>query len=103
MTNHTDESQCPPILERLKASFGTYSRVAAALDVATNYTTRWRADGFIPEPWALAIEELGVRDEWGAITARGVLHEARDARMARISAVERYKLEIVAAAGSESI
>ena len=81
MTNSTDTP--PPILDRLKAVLGSYGRVTAALDVAPNYATRWTREGFIPEVWALAVEDLNLRDGWGAITARNVLLEARAGRTAR--------------------
>ena len=73
----------PRILDRLKALLGSYGRVTAALDVAPNYATRWSREGFIPEVWALAVEELNLHDEWGAITSRDVLLEARAAKTAR--------------------
>ena len=73
----------PMILDRLKAILGSYGRVTVALDVAPNYATRWVREGFIPEVWALDIEDLNLRDEWGAITAREVLLEARSGRIAR--------------------
>lgn len=81
MTTSTDTP--PQILDRLKAILGSYGRVCVALDVAPNYATRWGREGFISEAWALDIEDLNLRDEWGAITARSVLLEARAGRTAR--------------------
>lgn len=79
--NSTDSP--PQILDRLKAILGSYGRVTAALGVSANYATRWAREGFIPEVWALAVEDLNLRDEWGAITSRDVLLEARAAKTAR--------------------
>ena len=76
-------AKCPRILDRLKAILGSYGRVTVALDVAPNYATRWAREGFIPEVWALDVEDLHLQDEWGAITARDVLFEARAGRTAR--------------------
>lgn len=72
------------LLDRLAAHFGNWYRLTEALGVNRNYSTRWRAEGCIPELWALDIEALGVSDTYGTITAYTVLLEAAAVRRRRV-------------------
>lgn len=72
------------VLDRLKASLGSYGRVATALGVEANYPTRWHKAGYIPEIWALDVHELFIADHNGPITVFDVLIEARDVRRAKV-------------------
>ena len=93
MTSRTRTETRPSILDRLIASMGSPVKVAAALEVNRNYCTRWAKEGFIPEIWALYIEEFGIVDKWGPITCHDVLREARAARSARIEAYIREAVD----------
>lgn len=70
-------------VERLIAHYGQANDVARALGLAASYITRFRQQKWIPETYALDIEELGVTDKWGRLTAYEVLAEARQAKMRR--------------------
>lgn len=72
----------PCVLERLYQHFGSYGKVCRALEVTDSYTPRWRRTGYIPELFALAVDRLHVRDQWGEITVYTVLEEADAVRAA---------------------
>lgn len=74
----------PSLLNRLAAHLGSWYRLTQALGVNRNYSTKWRASGFIPELWALEIEALGASDSYGTITAYTVLLEAAAVRRRRV-------------------
>lgn len=58
----------PNVLERLRAMYGNYAKIAAALGANRYYVSRWRDAGCIPERWALNVHRLRLVDEWCPIT-----------------------------------
>lgn len=70
----------PPLLQRLYRNMGSWGKLARAMEVKDNYPTRWRRSGYIPETYALAVDRLGLADEYGEITAYDVLLEAERVR-----------------------
>ena len=76
----------PTVLERLAEKLGSAYQVAEALGLDTSYTTRFKNQGFIPESYALDVDELRVTDAQGAITAYDVLREASAVKKARAAA-----------------
>lgn len=85
MSSKLNAGFSPPLLDRIKAYFGSDYALTKRLGVRRNYTTTWRQSGFIPEMWALDIEALGVTDGWGTITAYDVLREAAAVRRRRVA------------------
>lgn len=84
-------TRIPPLLVRLCAALGSGYKLCERLGVPDNYPTKWRKAGYIPEQWALDIEQLRVKDSYGDITAYTVLYEAARVRRERIAEALRER------------
>ena len=75
-----ENSEKPPLIERLRDCCGNGNRLAKALGAGDEFPGRWLRSGYLPERWAMAAGKLGLVDEWGPITSEMVFTEAARVR-----------------------